>query len=62
MLGDSSRLYSVWNVRFYAVGSFDNAIGDMFGISKSLVESIICEVSFLISTKLRNQFIVMPET
>lgn len=49
-------------LRFYAIGTFYIAIGDMFGISKSLVEVIICEVSFLIATKLRYRYIVLPET
>lgn len=34
----------------------------MFFVSKSIIETIVHEVSYLISTKLRNQFIVMPET
>lgn len=35
---------------------------DLFGISKSSVKTIVKEVSFLISTRLRNRFIVMPST
>lgn len=33
----------------------------MFGVSKSTVETIIREVSFLISMRLRDRFIIMPE-
>lgn len=35
---------------------------DLFGISKSSVKIIVKEVSFLISNRLRNQYIVMPST
>lgn len=48
-------------LRFYAVGTFYIAIGEMFGVSKSTVETIIREVSYLISSRLRPQFIAMPE-
>lgn len=34
----------------------------MFGVSRSTVDSIVCEVSFLISTMLRRQYIQMPRT
>lgn len=49
-------------LRFYAVGCFYMAIADMFGVSKSIVEAIIFEVSYLISSKLRENVIVMPQT
>lgn len=49
-------------LRFYAVGSFYSAIGDMFGVSRHVVNTCVIEVSFLIATKLRRRFIVMPET
>lgn len=49
-------------LRFYAVGAFYQVIGDMFGVSTYVVRSTIIEVSFLIATKLRGRFIVMPET
>lgn len=49
-------------LRFFAVGTFYQAIGDMFGIVKSVVNSIVFEVSYLIASKLRQRFIVMPET
>lgn len=49
-------------LRFYAIGSFYEAIGDMFGVSKSTVQSIVSEVSFLISTMLRRRYIHMPST
>lgn len=49
-------------LRFYAIGTFYKAIGDMFGVSRFVVNNCVFEVSFLISTKLRNQFIKMPET
>lgn len=49
-------------LRFYAIGSFYIGIADMFGISKSIVETIIHEVSFLISSKLRQLFVSMPES
>lgn len=49
-------------LRFYAIGSFYQTIGDMFGVSRSIVESIVCEVSFLISTMLRERYIYMPRT
>lgn len=48
-------------LRFYAVNPFYEALADMFGISKSLVETIIEEVSFLIS-RLRERFICIPST
>lgn len=38
------------------------AIADMFGVSKSTVETIIRKVSFIISKELRARFITMPET
>lgn len=49
-------------LRFYAVGAFYYAIGDMFGVSKHVVKECVFDVSFLIATKLRARFIVMPET
>lgn len=49
-------------LRFYAVGCFYMAIADNFGVSKSIVEAIIFEVSYLISSKLRENVIVMPQT
>lgn len=49
-------------LRFYAVGTFYQAIGDMFGVGKSIIEPIVSEVSFLISTKLKDRFITMPKT
>lgn len=49
-------------LRFYAVGAFYQVIGDMFGVSTYVVRTTIIEVSFLIATKLRDRFIVMPET
>lgn len=49
-------------LRYYAEGCSLQAIGDMFGISKSSVSEIIWEVSFLIGSKLKNRFIRMPET
>lgn len=45
---------------FYATGAFYQTIGDVFGISKSIVEDVIEEVSFLIASKLKDQFICMP--
>lgn len=49
-------------LRFYAVGSFYQTIGDMFGVSKSTVESTVIEVSYLISNMLRERFVSMPQT
>lgn len=49
-------------LRYYAEGSSLKAIGDMFGISKSSVSNIIWEVSYLIGTKLKDQYIQMPRT
>lgn len=49
-------------LRFYAVGAFYSVIGDMFGVSRHVVNVCVFEVSFLIATKLRRRFIVMPET
>ncbi|XP_055308145.1 putative nuclease HARBI1 [Sitodiplosis mosellana] len=49
-------------LRFYAVGTFYQAIADMFGVSRGVIQAIISEVSFLIATKLRDDVIVMPET
>lgn len=48
-------------LRYYAVGSSLQAIGDMFGVSKSSVSEIISEISFLIGIKLRYRFMRMPE-
>lgn len=48
-------------LRFYAVQPFYEALADMFGISKSLIETIIEEVSYLIS-RLRERYISMPST
>lgn len=49
-------------LRFYAVGAFYSAIGDMFGVSARTVNICVFEVSYLIASKLRGRFIVMPET
>lgn len=49
-------------LRFYAIGTFYQAIGDMFGVSKYVIHRIVHEVSFLIASKLRNRFITMPRT
>lgn len=49
-------------LRFYAVGAFYSAIGDMFGVSRHVVNTSVFDVSFLIATKLRRRFVVMPET
>lgn len=49
-------------LRFYAVGAFYQVIGDLFGVSAHVVRTTVIEVSYLIATKLRNRFIVMPET
>lgn len=49
-------------LRFYAIGTFYHAIGDMFGVSKTIVQQSVFEESFLISTKLRSRFITMPQT
>lgn len=34
----------------------------MFGVGKQTVNTCVFEISFLIATKLRNQFIKMPQT
>lgn len=34
----------------------------MFGVSIYVVQTTVIEVSFLIATKLRDRFIIMPET
>lgn len=49
-------------MRYYATGGTLQVIGDMFGVSKSIVNDIIWEVSFLIGSKLRNRYIRMPAT
>lgn len=49
-------------LRFFAVGAFYQVIADIFGVGKSTVEKTVCEVAFLISTILRDRFVVMPET
>lgn len=49
-------------LRFYAVCAFYQVIGDMFGVSIYVVQTTVIEVSFLIATKLRDRFIIMPET
>lgn len=49
-------------LRFYATATYYEVIGDLFGISKSLVESIIEEESNLISDKLREHNVFMPST
>lgn len=49
-------------LRYYATGTLLESTGDFFGISKSTVMLIIEEVSYLISTSLRDQFIFMPTT
>lgn len=49
-------------LRFYAVGTFYKAIGDMFGVGKQTINTCVFEVSYLIATKLRNRYIKPPET
>lgn len=49
-------------LRFYAVGTFYETLGDLFNISRTSVETIIEEVSYLISTTLRDRYIYMPTT
>lgn len=49
-------------LRFYATSGFYQSIADMFGISKSIVEAIVAEVSYLICHYLRERFIKMPST
>lgn len=49
-------------LRYYATGSSSVVIGDMHGISKSSVLTIVYEVSYLICSKLKNRFIQMPTT
>lgn len=49
-------------LRFYATAAHYEVIGNLFGISKSIVESIIEEVSYLISNKLREHNVFMPST
>lgn len=44
------------------MGTYYHAIGDMFGVCKTIVASVVSEVSYLIATKLRDRFIKMPET
>lgn len=49
-------------LRFYAIGTFYEAIGDLFGVSRHVVQQSVFEVSFLIATKLRSRFITLPRT
>ncbi|XP_055308671.1 uncharacterized protein LOC129572686, partial [Sitodiplosis mosellana] len=49
-------------LRFYATAAHYEMIGDLFGISRTTVEFIIEEVSFLISDKLREHNVFMPST
>lgn len=49
-------------LRFYAVGAFYQVVGDMFGVSTYVVCKTVMEVSYLIATKLRNQYIKMPDS
>lgn len=49
-------------LRFYAIGTFYQTIGDLFGVSKFAVLKSIHEVSYLIATKLRRHFISWPQT
>lgn len=47
-------------LRFYAVGCFAEPLADMFGVSKSSAATIVAEVSYLISYKLKERFIGLP--
>lgn len=47
-------------LRFYAVGTFSEALGDIFGVSKSTVCVTVSEVSYIIGPKLRDRYINMP--
>lgn len=49
-------------LRFYAVGTFYQTIGDFFGVSQFVVLKSIHEVSFLIASKLRRRFVTWPQT
>lgn len=49
-------------LRYYATGTLYEPTGDIFGISKTSVKQCIREVSYLIASMLRNQFIYMPRT
>lgn len=48
-------------LRFYATGSFQQVIGDLFGVSKSTISKVITIVSHYIAL-LRETFINMPNT
>lgn len=47
-------------LRFYAVGCFLQPLADLFGLSKSTACDVVAEVSYLIASKLRRQFLTMP--
>lgn len=49
-------------LRFYATGDFYRTIGDLFDVSKSSVETIVKEVSYLIASRLRDRYIFAPST
>lgn len=47
-------------LRFFATGSFYETIADMFGVSKSAIEPIVKDVSYLIANMLRESYIYAP--
>ncbi|XP_055309089.1 putative nuclease HARBI1, partial [Sitodiplosis mosellana] len=49
-------------LRFYAIGTFYQAIGDLFGVTRDTVQKSVFDVSYLIASKLRNRFISLPRT
>lgn len=44
-------------LRFYAVGCFNEPLGDLFGVSRTTASLIVSEVSYLIAFKLRHQYL-----
>lgn len=49
-------------LRYYAVGSGIQAIGDIFGVSETTARNTIEEVSFLIGFRMKDRYIRMPLT
>lgn len=47
-------------LRFYATGCFNEALGDLFGVSKSSACDIVSEVSYIIAMKMGKQYVIMP--
>lgn len=47
-------------LRYFATGSFNETIADLFGVSRSSACDIVSEVSYIIAMKMGMQYVTMP--